>query len=60
MTIRMGREPAMPAFRELPVPATEGYQTNFERKALLKGTAVWRAAFERTGADVTVAPDPVV
>ena len=49
---------AMPAFRELDAPATEGYQTNFERKALLKGTPVWRAAFERTAADVTVAPDP--
>jgi tRNA (guanine-N7-)-methyltransferase len=51
---------AMPAFAELPVAVTEGYQTNFERKAILKGTAVWRASFERTGAAVTVAPDPVV
>lgn len=49
---------AMPAFAERDAPATEGYQTNFERKAQLKGTPVWRASFERTGAGVTVAPDP--
>jgi hypothetical protein len=35
-----------------------GYQTNFERKARLKGTPVWRALFERTAGAVTVAPDP--
>ena len=49
---------AMPAFRELPVTAGQGYQTNFERKAQLKGTAVWRTAFERTTAEVTIAADP--
>jgi tRNA (guanine-N7-)-methyltransferase len=51
---------AMPAFRELPVASGEGYQTNFERKAQLKGTPVWRAAFERTTGDVTIARDPVI
>ena len=55
---------AMPAFRELgaetsTAPVEEaGYQTNFERKARLKGTPVWRAVFERTAAAVTVAADP--
>ncbi len=56
---------AMPAFAERPeeagraAPQTEaGYATNFERKARASGTAVWRAAYERTTAAVTVAPDP--
>ena len=55
---------AMPAFRELAAETSTaaveeaGYQTNFERKARLKGTPVWRAAFERTDAAVTVAADP--
>ena len=55
---------AMPAFRELAsetsqAPVEEaGFQTNFERKARLKGTAVWRAVYERTAGPVTVAPDP--
>jgi len=55
---------AMPAFRELasetdrdPVEVA-GYQTNFERKARIKGTPVGRAAYERTAEAVTVAPDP--
>ncbi len=38
-------------FRPLPEPqrliSEIGYQTNFERKALLAGGAVWRAAYER-------------
>jgi len=56
---------AMPAFRELAAetstaPVEEaGYQTNFERKARLKGTPVWRADYERTAAAVTVAADPL-
>ena len=44
---------AMPVFRELhsvtsmePVE-TAGFKTNFERKARLKGTPIWRAEFER-------------
>ena len=47
---------AMPQFRELrtevsAAPVEEaGYQTNFERKARTKGTAVWRASYERTAA----------
>ncbi|MDB5307447.1 MAG: trmB 2 [Gemmataceae bacterium] len=55
---------AMPAFREVSAetssaPVEEaGYQTNFERKARLKGTPVWRAVYERTGEAVTVAADP--
>ncbi|HUR55806.1 MAG TPA: tRNA (guanosine(46)-N7)-methyltransferase TrmB [Gemmataceae bacterium] len=50
---------AMPAFREMPVETGQGgYQTNFERKAQLKGTPVWRAAFERTTGDVTIPRDP--
>ena len=55
---------AMPAFRELAAETSTasvdeaGYQTNFERKARLKGTPVWRAVFERTDAAVTVAADP--
>jgi tRNA (guanine-N7-)-methyltransferase len=55
---------AMPAFRELTAetstaPVEEaGFQTNFERKARLKGTPVWRAVFERADAAVTVAADP--
>ncbi len=46
---------SMPAFREVTAqtdrePAgTAAYQTNFERKARLKGTAVWRAVYERNG-----------
>jgi tRNA (guanine-N7-)-methyltransferase len=57
---------AMPAFAERPeeadraAPRTDaGFATNFERKALAVGGGVWRAAFERTPAAVTVAPDPV-
>jgi hypothetical protein len=38
--------------------AAAGYQTNFERKARLKGTPIWRAVYERTGEAVTVAADP--
>jgi tRNA (guanine-N7-)-methyltransferase len=55
---------AMPAFREVAAetsagPVEEmGYQTNFERKARLSGTPVWRATFERTAEPVTVAADP--
>lgn len=51
---------AMPAFREFHAgPSTEdGFQTNFERKARLAGTPVWRAAYERTTAAVTLAADP--
>jgi tRNA (guanine-N7-)-methyltransferase len=56
---------AMPAFAERPAeaeqaaPQTEaGYATNFERKALAQGTAVWRAVYERTAEAVTIAPDP--
>jgi tRNA (guanine-N7-)-methyltransferase len=55
---------AMPAFRELAAetstaPVEEaGLQTNFERKARLKGTPVWRAVFERTDAAVSVPADP--
>jgi tRNA (guanine-N7-)-methyltransferase len=55
---------AMPAFREVTAGTSTasveeaGFQTNFERKARLKGTPVWRAVFERTGAAVTVAADP--
>lgn len=57
---------AMPAFREVDsarsdAPLEEaGYQTNFERKARLKGTPVWRANYERTGEAVTVAIDPAI
>ena len=57
---------AMPAFAERPeeadraAPRTDaGFATNFERKALATGGAVWRAVFERTAEPVTVAPDPV-
>jgi tRNA (guanine-N7-)-methyltransferase len=45
---------AMPQFREVgtevsTAPVEEaGYQTNFERKARAKGTAVWRATYGRT------------
>jgi tRNA (guanine-N7-)-methyltransferase len=44
---------SMPAFREAAADpnrdtAESGYQTNFERKARLQGTAVWRAIFERS------------
>jgi tRNA (guanine-N7-)-methyltransferase len=40
-------------------PQTDaGYATNFERKARTSGTPVWRAVYERTEAEVTVAPDP--
>ena len=55
---------AMPAFRELSAETSResidvaGYQTNFERKARLKGTPVWRARYQRTAEAVTVAPDP--
>jgi tRNA (guanine-N7-)-methyltransferase len=55
---------AMPAFQELgretsTAPVEEaGFQTNFERKARLKGTPVWRVVYERTGEAVTVAADP--
>jgi tRNA (guanine-N7-)-methyltransferase len=55
---------AMPAFRELgrgtsTAPVEEaGFQTNFERKARLKGTPVWRAVYERTAEAVTVPADP--
>jgi tRNA (guanine-N7-)-methyltransferase len=55
---------AMPAFRELAAETSTGpvgeagCQTIFERKARLKGTPVWRAVFERTGASATVAADP--
>jgi tRNA (guanine-N7-)-methyltransferase len=55
----------MPAFRELIAETSRGsldvagYQTNFERKARLKGTPVWRASYERTGEPVTIALDPV-
>jgi tRNA (guanine-N7-)-methyltransferase len=57
---------AMPAFAERPeeaesaAPRTDaGFATNFERKALAVGGGVWRAVFERTSAEVTVAADPV-
>src|SRR5436305_1430861 len=52
---------AMPALRVVAAetstgPVEEaGYQTNFERKARLSGTPVWRATFERTAGPVTVA-----
>lgn len=55
---------AMPAFRELSTdtstaPVEEaGYQTNFERKARLKGTPVWRAAYARTDGAITIPADP--
>jgi tRNA (guanine-N7-)-methyltransferase len=55
---------AMPAFRAVSsetsrAPVEEaGYQTNFERKARLKGTPVWRAVYERTGEAVTIVADP--
>jgi tRNA (guanine-N7-)-methyltransferase len=55
---------AMPAFRELRAETRTGsveeagYETNFERKARLKGTPVWRAEFERTAGSITVAHDP--
>jgi tRNA (guanine-N7-)-methyltransferase len=55
---------AMPAFRELAAevstaPVGEAdYRTNFERKARLAGTPVWRAVYERTDEPVTVAADP--
>jgi tRNA (guanine-N7-)-methyltransferase len=55
---------AMPAFRELAAevsiaPVEEaGYRTNFERKAQLAGTPVWRAVYERTGEAVTAQADP--
>ena len=54
----------MPAFREVAAETSTasveeaGYRTNFERKARLKGTPVWRADYERTDAAVTVAADP--
>ncbi len=57
---------AMPAFAERPeeaelaAPRTQaGFATNFERKALEKGGAVWRAVYERTTGPVTVVTDPV-
>ena len=55
---------AMPAFRELTAETSRdplevaGYQTNFERKARIKGNPVGRAVYERTVEAVTVAPDP--
>jgi tRNA (guanine-N7-)-methyltransferase len=55
---------AMPAFREVRAetstgPVEEaGYETNFERKARLKGTPVWRADYERTAAAGTGAAHP--
>ena len=55
---------AMPAFRELTSEISHdsvdvaGYQTNFERKARLKGTPIWRATYERTTEAVTIAADP--
>jgi len=55
---------AMPAFRELSSETsrdsgdTAGYQTNFERKARLKGTPIWRATYERTTEAITIAADP--
>ena len=55
---------AMPAFRELSHDTSTatveeaGYQTNFERKARLKGTPVWRAEFERTDGAITIPADP--
>ncbi|HJZ59118.1 MAG TPA: tRNA (guanosine(46)-N7)-methyltransferase TrmB [Gemmataceae bacterium] len=55
---------AMPAFREVAAETSTaaveeaGYQTNFERKARLSGTPVWRATFERTAEAVTVVADP--
>jgi tRNA (guanine-N7-)-methyltransferase len=55
---------AMPAYRELSTetstaPVEEaGYQTNFERKARLMGTPVWRAEYERTVGPITLATDP--
>lgn len=56
---------AMPCFalrpeeEQLAAPRTEaGFATNFERKALATGGGVWRAVYERTGAEVTVAADP--
>jgi tRNA (guanine-N7-)-methyltransferase len=55
---------AMPAFREVRAEVSTGgveqagYQTNFERKARLKGTPVWRAEYTRTDGPVTVVADP--
>lgn len=57
---------AMPAFREVSRETSTvgvdeaGYQTNFERKARLSGTPVWRVLYERTAGPVTVATDPAV
>lgn len=54
---------AMPAFLEIATetssaPVEEaGFQTNFERKARLKGTSIWRAVYERTTNPVAVVPD---
>ena len=55
---------AMPAFRLLhdevnrPAATAAGFRTNFERKAQLNGTPVWRAVYERTGEPITVVADP--
>ncbi len=56
---------AMPAFairpeeEELAAPRTEaGFATNFERKALDGGGAVWRAVYERTTESVATVTDP--
>jgi tRNA (guanine-N7-)-methyltransferase len=54
---------AMPAFREVRSETCTasleqaGYQTNFERKARLMGTPIWRAEFERTAEPITEAVD---
>ena len=45
---------------QLAAPRTEaGFATNFERKALATGGGVWRAVYERTGEEVTVAADVI-
>ncbi len=54
----------MPFYRELGHQSSTasieeaGYQTNFERKARLKGTPVWRAQFERTDSPWTPHVEP--
>ncbi len=63
MTAIVGALPAFaprPEEENLAAPRTEaGFATNFERKALDTGGAVWRAVYERTTEPVTRATDPV-
>ena len=51
---------AMPAFREVSagMSSEQGFQTNFERKAQLTGTPVWRAEYERSGAMMRAVASP--